>query len=248
MYIYSRLGRQGALGNQLWEIAGTVGKAMSEGDAYQFPHWEYSDYFSVPPDRFVPHPEGIDLAPAYLQDLNCWKGFEFEIFKLFSPSFLGDELVKSMNLPQGPHTTAVHVRRGNNLNLEEFHPVCELGYFEEAMDSFPSSQLVVFSDDIRWCKKQSLFKDAAFSDGNPPETNLYDLTGPTPLSLPSVVGDLLAMSQCSQFVISNSSFSFWGAMLSQTNDVRYPDPWYGPALASLDVSCMFPDKWTAIKR
>ena len=33
------------------------------------------------------------------------------------------------------------------------------------------------------------------------------------------------MSLCKIFLISNSTFSFWGAILSNYKNVLYPDPW-----------------------
>ena len=37
--------------------------------------------------------------------------------------------------------------------------------------------------------------------------------------------DLFLMSQCSRHVISNSTYSWWGAMLSGSADVIWPEPW-----------------------
>ena len=39
------------------------------------------------------------------------------------------------------------------------------------------------------------------------------------------LADLYVMAQCSRHVISNSTYSWWGAMLSGSDDVVWPDPW-----------------------
>ena len=48
MITYRQLGRNGQLGNQLWQIAGTIGIAYKAGDMAAFPFWRYRSYFSVP--------------------------------------------------------------------------------------------------------------------------------------------------------------------------------------------------------
>ncbi|WP_373940764.1 hypothetical protein OEG92_12140 [Polaribacter sejongensis] len=42
---FSRLGSKGRLGNQLFQIASTIGMAKKNSFDYCFPKWEYSKYF-----------------------------------------------------------------------------------------------------------------------------------------------------------------------------------------------------------
>jgi hypothetical protein len=44
---FSQLGRLGRLGNQLFQIAATMSLAMSKGDTYIFPKWNYERYFNL---------------------------------------------------------------------------------------------------------------------------------------------------------------------------------------------------------
>lgn len=253
VYTYSKLGINGACGNQLWQIAGTIGQALAAGAEPRFPAWYYSKYFSIPERFFEPIPSGedvIDLSPDYLQELHHWYGYD-DVPDAFAWSdYAWDVLDKNYSdfLNEHPQDTiSVHVRRANNLQLPDHHPVCPLEYFEKALDIIGDGQIVVFSDDLDWCKKQSLFKDAFFAKGNDPSINIYDLTGPTPLSLDSVMLDLTLMSQCERQIISNSSFSWWGAFLSYSPQVIYPARWYGRALAHIDTSVMFPHYWTKLE-
>ena len=79
MITYRHLGRNGQLGNQLWQIAGTVGIAHKEGDMAGFPFWRYRRYFSVPAEMFSDldlRLQGRDLGLDYLQDLRNFEDIE----------------------------------------------------------------------------------------------------------------------------------------------------------------------------
>jgi len=253
VYTYSKLGTNGAAGNQLWEIAGTIGTAVKNDGIVRLPEWSYSKWFSIPEEYFEPIPEGediIDLAPDYLQDITIWEGHDAVPDAFIPSSFAWDMLhdnYGSLLNDLGSSLISVHVRRANNLQLPDHHPVCPIEYFEAALEVIGPGQIVVFSDDLSWCKKQNLFKDAYFTKGNDSGINIYDLTGPTPLFLDSIMLDLMLMTQCDKQIISNSSFSWWGAFLSYAPDVIYPYRWYGKALSHIDTSVMFPSHWRELR-
>ena len=88
MITYRQLGRNGQLGNQLWQIASTAGIAHREGDVAGFPFWRYRRYFSVPEAMF-PDLSSIpsrDLGLDYLQNVENFKGIEGAIRAYFSPA------------------------------------------------------------------------------------------------------------------------------------------------------------------
>ena len=45
MIVFSRLGKKGNLGNQMFQIASTIGIALKNNQEFSFPKWEYSKYF-----------------------------------------------------------------------------------------------------------------------------------------------------------------------------------------------------------
>jgi hypothetical protein len=129
---------------------------------------------------------------------------------------------------------ALHIRRGDFLINSANHNNLGLDYYEEGLAKFDKDRtVIVFSDDPQWCKEQKLFDDDRFlvSVGNDSYT------------------DLCLMSLCSDFIIANSSFSWWGAWLSKALNkvVVAPEKWFGPNNAHLDTSDMFPDEWIVIK-
>ena len=215
-YTYLQLGHHGRLGNQLWQIASTWAIAQRAGKMVAFPPWEFSDWFNIPDKLFTEDEDTLNnltnLYPDYLQDLAHLSGYEKDIKLHFYPSVMALTAVESLY----PDThlgnmTAVHVRRGDYLGLPHHHPVCGIGYYERALNMLSPSEIMVFSDDIEWCKQQPLFKGAYFARGNEIE-------------------DLITMSQCDSFVIANSTFSWWGAWLADqvSERVCYPKRWYGP--------------------
>ena len=46
MITYLNLGNYGRLGNQLWEIASTVGIATKNEHDFIFPNWTYNKFFN----------------------------------------------------------------------------------------------------------------------------------------------------------------------------------------------------------
>lgn len=62
---------------------------------------------------------------------------------------------------------------------------------------FEKFKIVVFSDDISWCKDNIISEHIYFSENNSNHV------------------DMCMMTMCDHNIIANSSFSFWGAYLNQ---------------------------------
>lgn len=129
---------------------------------------------------------------------------------------------------------AIHVRRGDYLRLEYKHPVCRMSYFKKAMACFDmGTSFLVISDDIAWCKKH--FKGDRFYFGEKEKA----------------LTDLYLQSMCAHNIISNSTFSWWGAWLNPNPDkkVIYPSPWFGIRVRTskkFDTTDLCPDSWISI--
>lgn len=239
IFTYKNLGTHGALGNQMWEIASTAGIAMKCGANFLFPKWEYQPYFNIPSGFFSDSlPLECDLSGNYLQDLAYFSDRSRIVKKFFDPSKLSEKEIRSQFKGiDFSEYVAVHVRRGNNLGIQEFHPVQPISYYEEALDLIGGAKLIVFSDDLDWCRQQEIFENAIFGFGVPREIDVYSLTGEKPLALDTAAFDLLTMAKCRYHVISNSTFSWWAAYLAKSDMVVYPKNWYGP-MVEADYSLM----------
>jgi hypothetical protein len=129
---------------------------------------------------------------------------------------------------------AMHVRRGDYVDRGDALPAT---YFERALstigDQVPEPHVYVFSDDIEWTRRNvSIPYPTTFVTHNDSETDYEDLR---------------LMRLCDHAVISNSTFSWWGAWLNDTGDKRVVAPgyWYdGNRTAELDV---VPDRWTVVE-
>ena len=126
---------------------------------------------------------------------------------------------------------SLHIRRGDFLINNANHNNLTLDYYAKALDKFDSDRnVIIFSDDTQWCKEQELFSNDRF---------LVSESGDSYV-------DLCLMSMCSDFIIANSSFSWWGAWLANKGTVIAPKKWFGPNNAHLDTSDLYIKHWNVI--
>ena len=125
---------------------------------------------------------------------------------------------------------SLHVRRGDYLLYSHILPPQNEKYFKDALSNFDKNlKVVVSSDDIEWCKNSDIFKSDrfVFSEANP-----YD--------------DLLMISKACGNIISNSSYSWWGAYLSGNSNVVIPKNWFGPAAPHHKAEEFLKEGWIAL--
>ena len=253
MYTFSQLGELGRLGNQLWQIASTVGLArMADRDVKFRRDWEYRPFFSIP-ESFFGDTEGqtYDRKGEFLQELDMWWHIRDEILEMFSPGFgVHDELDSRWNTAVGSadHVTSIHVRRSDYLNVPRRFPVCTQAYYDSAvalaLEEHPDTTFLVFSDDINYCIN-TMFRDRDFRFI--PGT-IRPLDPARRKGEPQDFWDLFMMARCDQHIIANSSFSWWGATLAGDMSAFYPSVWYGPELSSIDwKNEMILDTWREVQ-
>lgn|GEM_PF-1561634 len=242
MYSYRNLGRNGRLGNQLWQIASTLGMAHSEGDVLQsfFPQWQYAPFFSIPTHHF---PETIptsakDSGNDFLQDLSLFSSCTDYVNDALRPSQLALDTASALLPSQAidGHRTAIHVRRGDYVRIGYWFPLCPVHYYTMAMDELlseiPTTHFLIFSDDPEWCELQF---------GEMTNTTVVSQIGSN--TIEREIAEFTLMRTCDAFVISNSTFSWWTAYLSGSGTVITPDRWYNEGLSHLDHSVFTPSHW-----
>lgn len=132
----------------------------------------------------------------------------------------------------------VVVRRGDFLaeHNKNRHRVCDIEYYEESLKYFDDRTILIFSDDIPWCKSQKIFqnRNSFFVDES--------------LGVYKGHFDLCLLSMCHDFIIANSTFAWWGAWLSDNKDKKViaPKKWYGPELEHLILDDQLPESWERI--
>jgi hypothetical protein len=268
---FPQLERVGRLGNQLWQIASTLGLARRYGYEPRFPPtWSYRPFLSIPDEFFEPATarclEAVVLddlnhldarTRIYMQDLSFIEGVEDEIWEWFLPSERAREQMNAA-LPSAwvMPVLVIHVRRGDNLNAQHCYPIPSMNYYLGAVETHPRHDVVIFGDDGRWNRdvlKPTIEKaydnhvQTVHGVPRPKEHEPDYMTAPI---LDWI--DLFAMVELSQdfgaFCLSNSTLGWWSAWLANCHDVCYPDPWYGPALDKnaegyIDGSLMMPKTW-----
>lgn len=134
------------------------------------------------------------------------------------------------------NSISLHVRRGDYVKAPNLGEVCTIEYYRNAINYIKSSlenpAFFVFSDDICWCKQHLQINNAVYVEGN------YGLDS---------YKDMQLMSSCKHNIISNSSFSWWGAWLNSNKKkiVIAPDKWFKDR--KINVKDIIPDTWLKIK-
>ena len=212
MITYPQLGQNGRLGNQLWQIASTIGIAVDLEEDWSFPDWPYREHFEMPDEWFTNKP-GVDAsslairlpeaARIYLQDSYYVQLAEDIIRPAFQlrPDPLMDSICDLAIIDQA---AAVHVRRGDYAEEWRGHGMLDRDWY---LQNWPTKRVIVFSDDRDWCEENLPGRVARFSE----------------------MDDFYLMAHAGEHVISNSSFAWWAAWISG-GEVTYPDPWFTSAL------------------
>lgn len=112
------------------------------------------------------------------------------------------------------NAVSLHVRRGDYIKFPNIHPVCQIEYYNNSINELDHCEkILIFSDDIQWCKNNIKYKNCYFIEQEPDYIDLY------------------LISRCRDNIIANSSFSWWGAWLNKNSNkkVILPLKWFGPS-------------------
>lgn len=120
------------------------------------------------------------------------------------------------------NSVAVSVRCGSDFIKLNWN-ICGVKYFASAMSKFPKGKFYIFSDDIGSARK------------------MFDGKNVQLVPQLSAVEQLMLMKECRAFILSNSSFSYWGALLSENHGkIVFPEKWF-PYLKTEDSHILFGD-------
>lgn len=247
----------GRLGNQMFQIANAYAQSLRHNRQLVLPKNDtsVSDYYSTVFRRlnflidrspvedpsihvihstyhytaYEPHADIPTLFKGYFESEKFFKDFSQNIKWLYSPP--DDFIIKALNdFPQlkDSTVTAINVRRGDFLTFPTRHPVITADYIHAAACHVPKSDYYfILSDDLEWCKANIKLNNMIFVPYARQEA-------------------LWILSLCNHFIISNSTFSWWGAWLSQHKEkvVIAPEIWFGPEiLTNTDPKDIWCSEW-----
>lgn len=248
MITFSELGKRGRLGNQLFQIASTAGIAKKSNHSFFFPEWKYQDYFvydfpvGEPGSDFVvlkekkfSHHEWEISDGNY--DFKGWLQTELyfdadltkELFS-FEPNFERDVLERDKKL-FSRKTILISIRRGDFVHSDLFFQLPFKYYLLALFNHFPDWEernLIFASDDFDFC--QYFFGHLK---------NAYFLKERSPME------QLVIGTHCDDFIISNSTFSWWIAWLGETNQstVICPIKNFRGRIFQPDDKDFYPTRW-----
>lgn len=260
MISFNSLGAYGRLGNQMFQYAALRGIAAKHGYEYVLPpsnaQNEWTDHllfkafelaslkhnqvqfhntgtvirercFEFDRDTFDTCPDGVDLF-GYFQSEKYFDHITNDIKNdlKFKPEIV-DQVMQRRQLFNGD-LVCLHVRRTDMVE-KTCHGTCTFDYYSSALSHIDSDlPVMIFTDDPNWVREQPFFNNKRFymSLGH---DNLYDMC---------------FMTTCNYHIIANSTFSWWGAWLSNSKRVFAPHVWFnGPPLNEYNTSDLIPDRW-----
>lgn len=228
-----------------WDYPQEQFKSIMRNEKYMEPA-EVQGYFRMKQGAYVSNglpadmPQRDILLNDYFQDCRCID--RDEALKLFTPQRPVLTAIKKM-YGDVSDCVCVNVRRGDYIEHQRFgFRVLTAAEIREMLDLyFPTDQyprVLFVSDDIPWCRqnfKGERFLFADRHDAAVPEASASGLWKP--------LIDLYLQTLCKGNIISNSSFSWWGAYLNKRAErVVCPWPWFTspkkPAMTHL-----LPEDW-----
>ena len=195
------------LGNQMFQVASTIGIAIKNNQEWALPEWEHPfGDFPITDKKYklrkvswgyhdVVVRRNTSLC-GYMQSEKYFKHCEDLIRVLFalpSAEYRGDFI-------------AVHVRRGDYNGSH--HTLLDSDYYNRALSLLPKLPIFVFTDDPAAALRTVPRADSLL-DGDP-----FD--------------DFNLMTRAKHHIIANSSFSWWAAWLANSEKVIAPRDWFGP--------------------
>lgn len=131
------------------------------------------------------------------------------------------------------NSVSLHVRRGDYLderNLNIFGKVCTKEYFEKAIniieETVDDPHFFIFSNDFVWVKSNLQMSNVTYITCNHGENSWIDM---------------YLMSICKHNIISNSTFSWWGAWLNANPNKKVISP--GRYLNNDEYTDFYPESW-----
>lgn len=236
----------GRLGNFMFQFSATYCHALKYGFDYCMPLRSMNEKawptpkigrikygspqpgktFKQPTHAYHPIPNEDNLTlEGYWQSEKYWHGYKEQIAEALGFVHKHEPYV------------AVHVRRGDYLKYPDQFPVMPIEYYEKAIYHFTNNDMRHFkfySDDIKWC--QHFFPIIKY-----PRVNAFEFSeNKDPLT------DMKDMYNASAFIIGNSTFSLFPALLRVDNPMVIApadDRWFGPKAKHIETCDLMPERF-----
>ena len=180
--------------------------------------------------------ENKDILLIGWGNFNIVKDIIPEMRKRFKPNFeICSSILQDKKVIIENNSVAIHFRRTDFLDArigKSFNGICNESYYKKAIDQIKTEVenpfFIIFTDDIDYVRQNMKMDNSYIVDGNAGYIDLY------------------LMSLCKHFILANSTFGFWAAMLNSNENklVCVPEYWYNNPLR---VAEYIPEEWIKIK-
>lgn len=265
MITFSNLGKHGEFGNQLFQIAATIGCATKNNDSYIFPKWksfasghEYANLFETPitevEDNFnnydkyseinfyyveIPYVKGKNLdIYGYFQSDKYFEHCKDLIFKTFKPNNKLDK-IKTLNF-----SNSVSLQLRFYDNSRSYSTSINLDATGNDMYYQPEENLYFLKNSINFFGKDKTYY-VSTNNINKAKSMFGSYTNFNFLEDFNYLEQFFIQTLCENNIISNSSFGWWGAYLNNNPDkvVFAPEKWFKTDLNTKDL---YPNDWRLI--
>jgi len=171
------------------------------------------------------------LLSGYFQSEKYFINNKEYIINLFKPT---DDIKRFIlqKINNITNSISIHVRRGDYLNLPNYHPQQPIEYYKSAVNQLGINENYLI-----------------FSDGLDEIKEIFDfIPNKQFINLNKNYLDLYAISMCKHNIICNSSFGWWGAYLNENTNKKViaPNFWFGPQSSHLNSYDIIPSTWIKI--
>lgn len=258
-YTFQHLGNAGRLGNQLFQIAAVVAAARQDGVKVALKqNWPYRPFFSVPDEFFGNYGKRVakkDFGYKYYQEWPLWNWMEDDVRAMFQMNPKHNDHFSTITpvalIDDSVATCAVHMRYGDYDHHRDLFPHPSKEFYYNAFDlvqGFTEKDIVflVFSDNInksrRYLQRLNTGMNFQYIKGITTPVEVRQRRG-----TPQDQWDMFLIAECDYHIVSNSTFSWWGAFLSDNREPIYPKNWWTSLVPEYpDMWKLFPDTWIGL--
>lgn len=263
---------EAGLGNQLFSLFSGISKAIDEGRDFTvypiyntfrkffFTNFFKSLVFKVNPNPVINENEGYKEECFHYKPIPDNKKLIHGYFQ--SPKYFNhnkDKIINILKIDEylnknklNYKAIAIHIRFGDFTFNQGNHYVLRPDYFISSInellknlsdknEDYNSYKFIIFSEKEDNDLIDDYIQKFNFTFNNIKFDKFYDL-------YPNLTNyeELCYMSSCSHFIISNSTFSWFGAYLSDNSNkiVICPKKWFGIKLVNInDIKDLYPTEW-----
>lgn len=182
-------------------------------------------------DRNLYNLSGDIYLDGYWQNYRYFHKYYNDLVEMFTPrEGFRKEVNDYISKLQGVNSVAIHIRRGDYTTFNGGKCLA-LNYYNSAMKYFDLKNVhfYIFTDDIDFCKKN--FSNASNNISYVSEKEKF-----------TDIEEFFIMKECKNFIVANSTFSWWAAYLSkQERDKKIVAP-----IVDMWKRDFYPEDWVTL--